>query len=407
MIKFHKQTIKDVDVKGKTVLVRADYNVPLDDSGQIADDFRICSSLATLQYLQKQKCKIVIISHLGRPHGKEMKFSLAPVATRLSELLGEPVVFMNDCIGSEIRQKISDQSDSALILLENLRFYDEEKANDSQFASQLAEASTASYFIQDGFGVVHRAHASTEAITHFLPSVAGLLLEKEYSVITGAMQHPEHPLIAVLGGAKVSDKLPLLEALIPIADCVLVGGTMANTFLANQGISVGGSKYEADQSVQISRIIHAIAKKVGAGNESEFLRLPSDVVVAKEVSETADIQTVNINNIGNQDLALDIGDETVKDFTNKIASARTVIWNGTMGLAEMDHFANGSRGVAKAITSNREIVSVVGGGDTADFVLGWSSQNSKTFSHVSTGGGASLELMSGQMLPGIEALLDV
>ncbi|XP_011883999.1 PREDICTED: phosphoglycerate kinase, chloroplastic-like [Vollenhovia emeryi] len=271
---------------------------------------------------------------------------------------------------------------------------------------QLAETSGADFFVQDGFGVVHRAHASTEAITHELPSITGLLLEKEYVSITGAMKNPKRPLVAVLGGAKVSDKLPLLQALVPIADQILVGGAMANTFLAARGYNLGKSKYEADQGVEIEEIMRQVTVKVGAGNGDEFLRLPSDVAVANSVDEASERKVVGIDAISDEELALDIGERTIEDFAARVKTAHTVIWNGTMGYAELPQFSHGSARMALAIATNVSATSVVGGGDTADFVLGWDAKEGASFSHVSTGGGASLERMSGQPLPGIEALLD-
>lgn len=406
MNRFKKQTIKDVNIASKRVLVRADYNVPLTENGEITDDFRIRSSVPTIKYLHEKGCKVVIISHLGRPKGKEEKYSLAVVAKRLEKLLQTEVVFLDDCIGETTQTEIQEQPDDAVILLENLRFYEQEKANDHEFAMQLAETADAEYFVQDGFGVVHRAHASTEAITHELPSVSGLLLEKEYEAITGAMEQPKHPLVAVLGGAKVSDKLPLLKALVPVADKILVGGAMANTFLAARGYSLGKSKYETDQNAELDEIMHKVAEKVGEDKESEFLRLPTDVVVATSIDETAEPTEVSVDEIGDDDMALDIGSNTLEDFAEQIKTAQTVIWNGTMGYAELPQFSEGSARIAQAISQNGNAVSVVGGGDTADFVLNWDTEAGGSFSHVSTGGGASLELMSGQKLPGIEALLD-
>lgn len=406
MNRFKKQTIKDVNIASKRVLLRADYNVPLTENGEITDDFRIRSSVPTIKYLHEKGCKVVVISHLGRPKGKEEKYSLAVVAKRLEKLLQTEVVFLDDCIGETTQTEIQEQPDDAVILLENLRFYEQEKANDHEFAMQLAETADAEYFVQDGFGVVHRAHASTEAITHELPSVSGLLLEKEYEAITGAMEQPKHPLVAVLGGAKVSDKLPLLKALVPVADKILVGGAMANTFLAARGYSLGKSKYETDQNAELDEIMHKVAEKVGEDKESEFLRLPTDVVVATSIDETAEPTEVSVDEIGDDDMALDIGSNTLEDFAEQIKTAQTVIWNGTMGYAELPQFSEGSARIAQAISQNGNAVSVVGGGDTADFVLNWDTEAGGSFSHVSTGGGASLELMSGQKLPGIEALLD-
>ncbi len=404
--KFYKKTVRDVPVEGKTVLLRADYNVPLESDGTIADDFRIKSSLPTVEYLLKQGCKVVIISHLGRPDGqKNDKFTLEPVADRLAELLGRTVYFVEDCIGDKVKMAVKKAPRGSVLLLENLRFYAGEEANDAAFAKQLAKSSSAQYFVQDGFGVVHRAHASTAAITMELPSVAGLLLEKEYMSITNAMQNPKRPLVAVLGGAKVSDKLPLLKALIPRADRMLVGGAMANTFLAAGGLAMGKSKIESGQETEIKSIYKDAIAKVGTEHLASFLQLPSDLAVGKSVDETAGRTVVGIKEVGADDFALDIGDQTIERYVKALDEAGTVIWNGTMGMAEFPEFAHGSARIALALAEHPDTTSVIGGGDTADFVLHWDSKKGASFTHVSTGGGASLELMSGEKLPGIEALL--
>jgi len=403
---FHKLTLRDVPLAGKTVLIRADYNVPLEKDGTIADDFRVRSSVPTIKYLLEKNCKVVIISHLGRPEGREEKYSLEVVAQRLEELLEIPVQFVDDCIGDKARMSVKKAQKRSVTLLENLRYYKEEEANDETFAAKLAKDSTAQYFIQDGFGVVHRAHASTDAVTHYLPSIAGLLLEKEYNSIEGVMKQPDHPLVAVLGGAKVSDKIAVIEAIEPIADKILIGGAMANTFLAASGVKMGKSKYENDQTAEVKKIYSIATKKVGTGNEGEFLQLPNDVAVAIEVSDSAVRKNVSIHDVGTNEMALDIGDETIERYVKQIESARTVIWNGTLGLAELPEFAHGSARIALALAVHPRVVSIIGGGDTADFALHWDSKNGASFTHVSTGGGASLELMSGEKLPGIESLLD-
>lgn len=403
---FYKSTMRDAPLAGKTVLVRADYNVPLESDGTIADDFRIRSSIPTIQYLLEKNCKVVIISHLGRPKGRDETCSLEVVATRLEELLESPVQFIDDCVGDKVRMGVKKAQKHSVTLLENLRYYKEEETNDASFAVKLAKDSLAQYFIQDGFGVVHRAHASTAAITQYLPSVGGLLLEKEYNSIEGVMKHPDHPLVAVLGGAKVSDKIAVIEAIEPIADKILIGGAMANTFLAASGAKMGKSKYEGDQTAEVKKIYAIAAAKVGAGNEGSFLQLPNDVAVAKEVSESARRKNVSIHDVDKDEMALDIGDDTIERYVKQIQFARTVIWNGTLGLAELPEFAHGSARIALALAVHPNVVSIIGGGDTADFVLHWDSKNGGSFTHVSTGGGASLELMSGEKLPGIESLLD-
>ena len=406
MVGFYKQTLQDVPLRGKTVLVRADYNVPLEKDGSIADDFRIRSSLPTLRYLVKEGCKIVIISHLGRPNGRDEALSLRHVADTLEEYMGLPVTFVDDCIGDKVRMGIKKAPKKSIILLENLRFYAEEEANDAPFAKKLATDSGASYFVQDGFGVVHRAHASTDSITMCLPSVAGLLLEKEYTTLTSVVHNPKHPLVAVLGGAKVADKIGIIEKLEPLAETILIGGAMANTFLHARGIDMGTSKREADKIDEVKQIYAIALKKVGKEKVDAFLQLPSDVAVAKSVDSRAARTVVPVRSVPSGMMALDIGDQTIERYVAAIESAQTVIWNGTLGLAEINTFAHGSARIAMALATHPKIVSVIGGGDTADFVLDWDSQDGKSFSHVSTGGGASLELLSGKKLPGIESLLD-
>lgn len=402
-MKFHKKTLRDVPLEHTTVLVRADYNVPLNNDGTVKDDFRIRASLPTIKRLLKDGCKVVIVSHLGRPEGRDPKLSLEPAAQRLAELLGESIRFVDQTVGPKVKMAIKRAPKRSVIVLENLRFHAEEEANDEAFAKQLASDSGAKYFVQDGFGVVHRDHASTAAITLMLPSVAGLLLEKEYVSIVGAMNNPERPLVAVTGGAKVSDKIQVVKQLVDTADAVLVGGAMANTFLAATDQSIGASKYEADQASTVKEIMAAATAKAGESAD-DFLILPSDVVTAKAVDAThAEVKL--LNQVANDDLILDIGEATAKRFADVIASAKTVIWNGTMGYAENDAFAGGSAVIAKAMAQSGG-ETIIGGGDTADFAIHWDKNKGDSFSHVSTGGGASLELMAGEKLPGIEHLLD-
>jgi phosphoglycerate kinase len=405
-LKFYKKTIRDVPLEHQTVLMRADYNVPLHDDGSIADDFRLRAGLATVKELLKNGCKVVIIAHLGRPEGRDMKLSLEPAAQRLAELLGEPVRFVDQTIGDKVRMAIKRAPKRSVIVLENLRFDPREEANDEGFAKALAKDSGARYFVQDGFGVVHRDHASTAAITLFLPSVAGLLLEKEYTAIVGAMKHPKRPLVAIMGGAKVSDKIKVIDKLVQKADKMLIGGAMANTFLAARGHMVGASKYEADQSEVIDGIYRAITKKVAEPEADEFLRLPFDVMVAKKIEKAATHQVKSLAEIADDDVVLDIGPATAREFVESISAAGTVIWNGTLGYAELPAFAKGSEAAAQALVDHPEVTSIIGGGDTADFVQNWDSKKGGSFTLVSTGGGASLELMAGEKLPGIEHLLD-
>lgn len=403
---FYKQTIKTVPIEGATVLLRADYNVPLKDDGSIADDFRIRASLPTIKYLLERHCKIVVMSHMGRPEGNDPKLSLEPIGLRLSELLSRPVYFVGETVGDRVKMAVKRAPANSIIMLENLRFDPREEANDSDFAKQLAESTGARYFVQDGFGVVHRAHASTEAITHYLPGVAGLLLEREVTMLKGVMENPRRPLVAVMGGAKVSDKIALVQRFIEVADTVIIGGAMANTFLSYKGNNMGKSKVESDQNATLDAIYGAAAKKVGGDKVDEFLILPSDVAVATEISPDAPRKVVPVGRVGVDDIALDVGDSSIELIEEYIDAAETVIWNGTLGYAEFPHFAVGSAKLAETLASQPETASIIGGGDTADFVQHWDPKEGASFSHVSTGGGASLELMAGEKLPGVESLLD-
>jgi phosphoglycerate kinase len=403
---FPKQTIRDVNLHGKTILLRADYNVPLTKRGQISDDLRIRASLPTLNYLLEQNCKIVIMSHLGRPRRKDARFSLKIVAKHLEKLLDRPVKLLNDCVGESVRQAVRRAPLGSVLMLENLRFYDEEEADDLVFARSIQRAVRADYFVQDGFAVAHRAHASTHAISLCVPGLAGLLLEKEYTIITKAMSRPKRPLVAIIGGAKISDKISLIKRLINKADQILIGGAMSNTFLYCRGVNIGRSIFEPGMEKVVAEIYELAAAKVGAENVDKFLVLPVDVAVAPEISREYLRQEVDVNNIKNHDMALDIGSRTIDVFTNILAGAKTVIWNGPLGYAEIDNFAIGSARVALAIAQNTEVTSIVGGGDTADFILKWDGHDGASFTHVSTGGGASMALMAGKKLPGIESLLD-
>ena len=404
--RFFKETIRDVDLRGRTVLVRVDYNVPLTLDGQISDDLRIRASLPTLRYLIERNCKIIVISHLGRPNGRQKKYSLAPVAAHLADVLGRPVRFVDDCVGDKVRQMVRYARRGSVTVLENLRFYAEEEADDLTFARSIVKATGAEYFVQDGFGVVHRAHASTHAITLCIPGVAGLLLEKEFMTITRVMQRPHHPLVAIFGGAKVSDKIGLIHRLMTKADTVLIGGAMANTFLCYKGYAIGASKAETDQDDVLDEIYRNAVEKVGAAQVDEFLRLPSDVAIAREPRANSVRREVMVGEVEADMKMLDIGTQTIEQFAEVIANAKTVIWNGPLGYAESKTFAIGSARTAMAIAQNEKVTSIVGGGDTADFVLKWDGHDGASFTHVSTGGGASMELMAGKKLPGVESLLD-
>lgn len=402
---FFKQTINTVPLQGQTVLLRADYNVPLKSDGTIESDFRIQASLPTVKKLLADGCKVVIISHLGRPEGRDEKLSLEPVALRLAELLGEPVRFVDETVGDKVTMAVKRAPKRSVIVLENLRFDPREEANDEGFARELAKSSGARYFVQDGFGVVHRAHASTAAITLLLPSVSGLLLEREYTVITKAMKNPERPLVAVLGGAKVHDKIAVIKALIDVADRIVISGAMANTFLKYKGLDLGKSKLDDNVNDVLDEIYAAARDKVGADKVDDFLVLPTDLAVATAL-ENAERRTVAVDQVASGEMALDVGDKTIEETVADVEKAKTVIWNGTLGIAEFPNFAHGSARLSLALATHPEIESIIGGGDTADFVINWDSKQGRSFTHVSTGGGASLELMAGEKLPGIESLLD-
>lgn len=402
---FFKLTIRDVPIDHQTVLVRVDYNVPLNKKGEIDDDLRIRASLPTLSYLLDHHCKVVLIAHLGRPEGRDKTFSLEPIGERLSKLIKHPVTFVDDCIGDKVVQAVKKSSPNTIVLLENLRFYKEEEADDEAFAKKIAIATGARYFVQDGFGVVHRAHASTHAITLCIPSVAGLLLEREYDTITEAMERPKRPLVAVIGGAKIDDKIGFITRLVHVADKVIIGGAMANTFLAYKGHDMGASVMETDQNKELDRIYMAAHKKTKESVE-EFIVLPVDVAVAKEIDPKSVRENVSLGNVAKDKKALDIGDVSIERMIAEIQSAKTVIWNGTLGYAELPEFAHGSARLALSLATHPGLMSIIGGGDTADFVLKWDARNGDSFSHVSTGGGASLELMAGEKLPGVESLLD-
>ncbi len=424
---FTKQTIRDIDLHGKTVLLRADYNVPLLD-GVISDDYRIKQSLPTIQYLLQRNVKLIICSHLGRPKGPgDASTSLFPVAKRLQQLLDRPVEFAIDCVGQAAQKAAASLQPGHVLLLENLRYHPEEEANDAAFAKELA--NLADIFVQDGFGVVHRAHASTVAVTRHLPSVAGLLLEKEVDTITNVMLNPERPLMAIIGGAKIADKIDILHRFIEIADFVAVGGAMANTFLAAQGIDIADSLFDAGD-LPVAR---SIIRKAGAeARKRHFIfAIPYDGVVAHKIDATlptrivdwsahviADIESYPkhapraAGQVHAHEKILDIGPFSGSFIAGGVQLANTVVWNGTMGVTEtkglqgpIGPYAHGTELVIEALLGEfgHKPFTVVGGGDTVGYV---EARNLvKSFGHVSTGGGASLELMGGQKLPGVEALL--
>ncbi len=403
---FTKKTIKDVPLEHKTVLLRADYNVPM-HNGKIADDYRIQQSLPTLKFLIEAGCKTVIIAHLGRPKGKVDKaLSLEPVADHLSKLLGKKVTFVADCIGDRVKVAVKAAKPGDVMLLENVRFHAGDEENDKTFAKALAKSSMAQYFVQDGFGVVHRAHASTEGVTHFLPSVAGLLLQKEVSTITGVMKHPKRPLVAILGGAKVSDKITVIQRFVEMADQIIIGGAMANTFFKYRGWPIGKSVHEPGEEHLIERIYADARHKVG-DRVDDFILLPSDVAVAPAIAPNQKRTIVDVHDVQPDDYILDLGPTSTDVMLAHVKNAATVAWSGTLGYTEEIVFAYASAKLATQLAAQKaHTFSVVGGGDTADFVLHWDKKGGDSFGLVSTGGSASLELMAGQVLPGVAALMD-
>jgi 3-phosphoglycerate kinase len=425
---FTKKTIHDIDLHGKRVLMRADYNVPQEDDGTISDDYRIQQSLETIKALLEQDVKLVICSHLGRPEGVDKKYTLKPVAKRLSELLEQDVQFAEDCVGAEVEKMANDLQPRQVLLLENVRFHPEEEANDDNFAQQIAKMGEV--FVQDCFGVVHRAHASIVGVTHHLPSVAGLLLEREVDRITQVMSAPERPLMAIVGGAKIADKIDVLNKFVEIADFIAIGGAMANTFLAAEGVDIAKSKYEPNDVPVAKDILEKAREK--AKRERFIFYVPQDGVVASSLDKNTKTRVVSWDThvlpdiesypktpseetrvVGDDEMILDIGPFSGAFIAGGIQLANTVVWNGTMGVTETDAlngpvgpFSHGTDLIIQAMLGDygHRPYSLVGGGDTVSYV----SQRKLTgsFNHVSTGGGASLELMAGRKLPGVEALQD-
>lgn len=392
-----KKTVRDLDVAGKKVLVRVDFNVPLNDKGEITDDTRITASLPTIQYLLEQKAAVILMAHLGRPKGQvKPELSLAPVAKHLGKLLGKKILFAPDCVGEAVQAAASKLKPGHILLLENLRFHKEEEKNDMEFAEKLA--SLADLYVNDGFGVSHRAHASVEGVTHFLPAAAGFLLEKEIQYVGQAVTNPLHPFVAIIGGAKVSDKIGVISNLLDKVDTLLIGGGMANTFLAAQGYKMGKSLVEEDK-LDLAKELLAKAKK----NKVNML-LPTDLVMAAAFAPDAEHVTEKVKNLNQAYMALDIGAETSKAYAEALADAKMIVWNGPMGVFEMDAFCKGTEAVAKAVAKSRA-TSIVGGGDSVAAIekLGLA----KRITHISTGGGASLEYLEGKVLPGVAALDDL
>jgi phosphoglycerate kinase len=398
-------SLSAADLSGKKALVRADFNVPLDDQGNITDDTRIRAALPTIQYLASNGAKVILSSHFGRPKGDNFaarvadKFRLTPVANRLSELLGKPVVKPDDCIGDEVAAKVAAMQNGDVMLLENVRFHPEEEKNTPEFAQKLA--SIADLYVNDAFGTAHRAHASTEGVTHYLtPSVAGYLIEKELQYLQGAIESPQRPLAAIIGGSKVSSKITVIETLLDKVDKLLIGGGMIFTFYKARGLNVGKSLVE-DEFLELAKTLEAKAKEKGVA-----LLLPTDVVIADNFSPDANAQTVSVEAIPDGWMGLDIGPDSVKVFQAALADCKTVIWNGPMGVFEFDKFAKGTEAIAYSLAeiTKTGAITIIGGGDSVAAVekVGVADQ----MSHISTGGGASLELLEGKVLPGIAALND-
>ncbi len=392
-----KKTVRDIDLKGKRVIVRVDFNVPQDKGGKITDNNRIVGALPTIQYLIDQSARVVLMSHLGRPKGEfNMKYSLAPAAERLSELLGRPVRMAKDVIGEDADRVVASLKEGEVCLLENLRFHKEEEKNDPEFARKLA--SYGDVYVNDAFGTAHRAHASTEGVAHYLPAVSGFLIEKELKFLGSAVEEPERPFVAILGGAKVADKIGVINNLLEKVDALIIGGGMAYTFVKAQGGEIGTSLLDAE------RLDYALEMIAKAKEKGVKLLLPEDSVAADAYSNDANIQVVDSYHIPEGYMALDIGPKAQKAFAEAIRGAKTVVWNGPMGVSEMSNFASGTVAVAEAMAQS-DAVTIIGGGDSAAAVvqLGFADK----MSHISTGGGASLEFLEGLELPGVAALNDL
>ena len=393
---LNKKSLKDFNFAGKRVLVRCDFNVPMDENGNITDDIRITSSLPTINYLMEQGAKVILMSHLGRPKGEaNKKYTLEAVANRLKELLNKEVIFADDdnVVSNAVKKQVEAMEDGDVLLLQNTRFRKEEEKNEENFAKDLA--SLGEIYINDAFGTSHRGHASNVGVSTYLPSAVGFLVEKEISIMGKALESPDRPFVAILGGAKVSDKIGVIENLINKVDAIIVGGGMAYTFLKAQGYEIGKSLLEEDKIDLAKNLL----KKAEDNNVK--LMLPVDVVAAKEFKNDTEFKTVKIEEIPEDMMGLDIGEESIKLFSAAIKEAKTVIWNGPMGVFEMDNFKKGTDAVAKAM-SETEGITIVGGGDSASAVE--KSGFAEKMTHISTGGGASLELLEGKILPGIDAI---
>lgn len=393
---MNKKTVKDIDLKGKKVFVRCDFNVPMDENGNITDNTRIVAALPTIKYLLEQNCKLILASHLGRPKGEfKPEYSLAPVAKELSKLLGKEVIMAKDVVGEDATSKASSLKEGEILLLENVRFHKEETENDTEFSKKLA--SMAEIFVNDAFGTAHRAHSSTTGIASYLPAVSGFLIEKELKFLGNAVNNPERPFVAILGGAKVSDKIGVIDSLLEKVDTLMIGGGMAYTFFKAQGYEVGNSICEMDK-LDLAKSAMEKAKQKGVK-----LMLPVDTKIGKEFKADTESRTVKYTEIPADWEGFDIGAETIKMFSDELRNAKTVIWNGPLGLFEFDQFAIGTNEIAKVL-SEIDATTIIGGGDSAAAVKKAGLEDKMT--HISTGGGASLEFLEGKKLPGIDALMD-
>ena len=392
-----KMTVKDIEVRNKRVLVRVDFNVPLNEkTGEITDDNRIRAALPTIQYLTEQRAKVILMSHLGRPKGKVVEdLRLGIAARRFSEILGQPVSMAPDCVGSDVENMVDTMKAGDVLMLENLRFHAEEESGDASFARALARLGDV--YVNDAFGAAHRAHASVSAIAQYLPAAAGFLMEKEVENLDKILESPARPFAALLGGAKISDKVSMLENIMDKVDYIMVGGGMAATFLKAKSYEVGQSLIESDM-LETSKLLMELAQK-----EKVNLMLPVDVVVADEVSDEAKTEIVSVEKIPKEKRIVDMGPQTVSDFSRELQKCKTIFWNGPMGIFEIPRFARGTQELAKLL-AGLEAMTVIGGGSTAEAVSDLGLAGKMTF--VSTGGGASLEFLSGDKLPGVEALLD-
>lgn len=392
-----KKTVEDIEVSGKKVLVRVDFNVPRDKkSGDITDDTRIKAAVPTINYLCENGAKVILMSHLGRPKGAfHDDLRLDKMAARLSELINKPVKKLDDVIGDTVKAAIEAMKDGEIILLENVRFYPGEEKNDPEFSKALAQLGD--IYVNDAFGAAHRAHCSTEGVGHLLPAVAGFLMKKEISALGGALERPKRPFVAIIGGAKVSDKIQVIENLMNRVDTLIIGGGMANTFLAAQGYKMGKSLVEADKIDYAAKLLKE------AQNSGKQLLLPVDLITALGIEEPQTAINCAVNAVVDDRMALDIGPETVKLYTKAIQDAQTIIWNGPMGVFEVDAFAQGTNQLAQAIAQSTAN-SIVGGGDSVAAIKKAGLEDK--ISHISTGGGASLEFLEGKLLPGVQVLMD-